>query len=185
MWPNIIDGPSKEQAVAYSAAFKSDMMAKMMAPGARPVEHLAIEHGVGPTTLSRWKLTAMMAGMKNTDTKKRRPDDRTAEEKLQLVLEAGQLKEAELGEFLRRNGLHAADVERWRQEALEGLGRRRPGRLERHARAEETKRMRKLEKELARKDKALAEAAALLVLQKKVQDLWGDEDDDTAGKNGK
>ena len=69
-----IDGASKEQAVAYSAAFKSDMMAKMMAPGARPVEHLAIENGVGPTTLSRWKLTAMMAGMKNTDNKKRRPD---------------------------------------------------------------------------------------------------------------
>ncbi len=39
--------------------------------------------------------------------------------------------------------------------------------------------MRELERQLRRKDKALAEAAALLVLQKKAQALWGDADDDT------
>ena len=47
------------------------------------------------------------------------------------------------------------------------------------------KRIRALEKELRRKDKALAETAALLVLKKKVQEIWGDEDDPTAGGNGK
>ena len=41
------------------------------------------------------------------------------------------------------------------------------------------KRIKDLEKELLRKDRALAEAAALLVLKKKAQDLWEDEDDDT------
>jgi hypothetical protein len=46
-----------------------------------------------------------------------------------------------------------------------------------------TRRIRKLERELARKEKALAEAAALLVLKKKVEDLWEDEDDDTGEKN--
>jgi transposase len=51
--------------------------------------------------------------------------------------------------------------------------------------AGQTKKIRALEKELRRKDKALAETAALLVLKKKVQQIWGDEDDDTAGKNGK
>ena len=43
--------------------------------------------------------------------------------------------------------------------------------------------MRELEKQLRRKDKALAEAAALLVLQKKAQAIWGDEDDDTGAKS--
>ena len=43
--------------------------------------------------------------------------------------------------------------------------------------------MRELEKQLRRKDKALAEAAALLVLQKKAQAIWGDEDDDTGPKS--
>ena len=44
--------------------------------------------------------------------------------------------------------------------------------------------MRELEKQLRRKDRALAEAAALLVLQKKIQALWGDEDDDTEPRSG-
>jgi transposase len=48
-----------------------------------------------------------------------------------------------------------------------------------HTRSLEARRVRELEKELRRKDKALAEAAALLVLQKKVQAIWGDADDDT------
>lgn len=49
----------------------------------------------------------------------------------------------------------------------------------------EAKQIRGLENELRRKDKALAETAALLVLKKKVQAIWGDEDDYTVGKNGK
>jgi hypothetical protein len=51
--------------------------------------------------------------------------------------------------------------------------------------AADLKRIRGLEKELKRKDKALAETAALLVLKKKVQEIWGDEDDSTAPRNGK
>ena len=46
------------------------------------------------------------------------------------------------------------------------------------ARRAERKKTRRLEKELRRKDKALAEAAALLVLQKKAQAIWGDDGDD-------
>ena len=49
----------------------------------------------------------------------------------------------------------------------------------------DSRKVRELEKELRRKDKALAEAAALLVLQKKAQALWGDEDDDTGPKSDK
>jgi transposase len=47
----------------------------------------------------------------------------------------------------------------------------------------DSKRVRELEKQLRRKDKALAEIAALLVLPKKVQAICGDEDDDTGRKN--
>ena len=64
-------------------------------------------------------------------------------------------------------------------EALGGSGPRPTER----ARSEDKRRLKKLERELARKDKALAEAAALLVLQKKVQAIWGDEDDDTDEEN--
>jgi cell fate (sporulation/competence/biofilm development) regulator YlbF (YheA/YmcA/DUF963 family) len=49
----------------------------------------------------------------------------------------------------------------------------------------ESKKVRELERELYRKDKALAEVTALLALKKKVQELWGDEDGSTTERNGK
>ena len=55
--------------------------------------------------------------------------------------------------------------------------------LEDHRQAE-AQRIRQLERELHRKDKALAEVAALLALKKKVNEIWGDGDDDTTTKSG-
>ena len=75
----------------------------------------------------------------------------------------------------RARGLRLAELEQWRL-ALDEEGR---------ASTATTKRIRKLERELARKEKALAEAAALLVLKKKVESLWEDEDDDTDEENEK
>ena len=80
---------------------------------------------------------------------------------------------AELNGYLERQGLLLGELEQWRL-ALGEEGR---------ASMATTKRIHKLERELARKEKALAEAAALLVLKKKVEDLWEDEDDDTDEKN--
>ena len=82
------------------------------------------------------------------------------------------MKDAELGEFLRRSGLHEATLAEWRAAALEGLAPRKVS-------GKEGKRVRELERELRRKERALAEAAALLVLQKKAQAIWGDEDENT------
>jgi transposase-like protein len=108
--------------------------------------------------------------------KGRRPEDWSAEERLRVVRETAGLTGAELGAALRREGLHSAVVDEWRDDALSALGGKRQ-------RTREQKRIRELERELKRKDKALAETAALLVLTKKVQALWGDEDDDTSGRN--
>lgn len=79
------------------------------------------------------------------------------------MLEASRLSEDELGAFLRREGLHEADLDEWRDAMIAGL---KPP-PSKHARSQEARRVKQLEKELHRKDKALAEAAALLVLQKK------------------
>jgi transposase len=98
------------------------------------------------------------------------------------VLEAATVPEPELGEWLRRKGVHAAQLDEWRSLAMSGLSAAPQRRKEA---ASDARQIRELERELARKDKALAEAAALLVLKKKVQDIWGDEDDDTDEKNDK
>jgi len=112
----------------------------------------------------------------------KRPQDWTAEEKLQAVIAAAAIPEAELGAFQRRQGLHEAQLRQWRQLVLASL-QQRSARSSKKS-TPEARRLRELERELARKDKALAETAALLVLKKKVQEIWGDGADDTGPKNG-
>lgn len=154
-------------------------------PGSGSICALSRETGVSETSLSRWREQATTLGSLTKrkppavtlsgSSPQRRPDDRSAEEKLRLVLEASALGEASLGEFLRRNGVHETDLAAWRQAALSGLSnptimQSRPG---------DARRVRELERELRRKNDALAETAALLVLKKKVLSIWGDADDDT------
>ena len=112
------------------------------------------------------------------------PNGWSAEEKLKAVLEAAAIPDEQIGAFLRRKGIHETHLEQWRMQMLGGLGKRRTNRKP-SRRNTDIKRIRSLEKELRRKDKALAETAALLVLKKKVQEIWGDEDDNTAKKNGR
>jgi len=91
------------------------------------------------------------------------------DEKIRILADASKLTGDQLRAFLEREGLLLAEVEQWRLALDSG---------ETTSKAT-TKAIRRLERELARKEKALAEAAALLVLKKKVQHLWEDEDDDT------
>ncbi len=114
----------------------------------------------------------------------RRPQDWTIEQKLSTVLDAQGLAEEELGGFLRQRGLHGATLSDWRETVLRGAKAELGGRSDKQP-GIEAKRIRELERELARKDKALAEAAALLVLQKKFRALMGAEDDDMESKNGR
>lgn len=148
-------------------------------PGGRSATSLSAEVGVTQETLSRWLREASNVGgmkSKRSPSAKPHPKQRNPQDKLRLIIEAGALSGDELGEFLRREGIHEADLTRWRESSLEGLS----GKVTTAATANATdKRVRDLEKQLRRKDKALAETAALLVLQKKVQEIWGDGDDDT------
>ena len=124
-------------------------------------------------TLSRWLAAARSVPVMTTPAKQW-----TGAQKLRVMMAAHGLSETELGALLRREGLHAAQLEDWRaaaETALEEPSRRR----ERAVPHPDTKRLAEVERELRRKEKALAEAAALLVLKKKVQDIWGDADDST------
>jgi transposase len=112
----------------------------------------------------------------------KRPQDWSPEEKLQVVIEAATVSEEDLGAFLRRQGLHEAQLKQWRQLVLSGL-KQQPMRSGKTTTAD-ARRVRELERELTRKEKALAEAAALLILKKKAQMIWGDADDNTDKKSG-
>ena len=155
------------------------MVQKMTGPGAQSAVALSGAAGVPQPTLSRWLREAgSVSGMKTKRPPSAKPHSksRSPQDKLRLIIEAAALSGDELSEFLRREAIHEADLTRWRESSLEGLS----GKVTVAATADATdKRVRNLEKELRRKDKALAETAALLVLQKKVQEIWGDGGDDT------
>ena len=111
------------------------------------------------------------------DTKN--PENWSGENKLAVVIETAALNEAQLAEYCRKKGLYVEQVMRWREAAIAGAETLRPlSAEERRELQRERQKTRKLEKELKRKEKALAEAAALLVLQKKAQAIWGDGEDD-------
>jgi transposase-like protein len=151
----------------YSPAFKNRMLRRLMGPSAMSANALAHEVGVGQPLLSRWlRESRNVEGMGASKKKKW-----TGAEKLRVVTEARGLNENELGALLRREGLHAVDLAAW-QTAAEAALSEGP----RPSRSADARRIQELERELRRKDAALAETAALLVLKKKVQAIWGDED---------
>jgi transposase len=170
--------------IPYTATFRNRMVAKLVGPHAMSATALGLETGLAQATLSRWLKEASKVGraMPRKDDKvvKKQPQEWTPEEKLQIVLEAAALSEGELGVFLRAKGIHEALLAEWRDQALAGLrGTEAAAKLQ----TRESREMRELRRELKRKDKALAETAALIVLKKKAQEIWGDEDDDTEPKN--
>jgi transposase-like protein len=166
--------------VKHSEKFKEKMVAKMTGPSRMSANALSKECGVGQPTLSKWLRDARVPAMaKRKPTRGKRW---TAEEKLRVVLAAASAGESGLGEVLRREGLHEADLGRFRAEALEGL-REKPARVQESA---DAKRVKELEKELRRKEKALAETAAILVLRKKLSAFFSAaEEGDTNEENDK
>jgi transposase-like protein len=165
------------------------MVERLCGPHAPSANELAGETGVAQSTLSKWLKAAGTVApkmarrdkQKTPPTSSKRPQDLTAEEKLALVLEGATVPADELGAFLRRKGVHEAQLAEWRAAATAAL--RPPSKRDRKTASIEARRVRDLERELARKEKALAEVAALLVLKKKAQAIWGDEDDDTDPRN--
>ena len=163
------------------------MVQRMVGPDAVSAGYLAAETGIAQSTLSRWlraagTVSSMTKEQPRTDTSDDAPREWTAEQRLRVVLETLELPEDRRGAFLREHGLHEAQLDAWRDAALRALEqpasrRRRRSPLE--------KQVRQLKAELDRKDKALAETAALLVLRGKARALWGEEGASTASNSGK
>ena len=178
----------------YSKGFRTRLVERMAGPGRISATELAEEVGISQPTLSRWLREAGREGKRGNgvygSTKTRgsrsvRPQDLSAEEKLRLVEEAAKLSGEELGAFLRRHGLHEAHLEEWRgkiQEAALGA-LSLPKKKRRKGQSPEDRRIRELERELNRKDKALAEVTALLALKKKLDALLGDGDENTTPRS--
>ena len=166
--------------MVYSEELKARVLQRLFAEGVSAYT-AAYEAGVPETTVRRWRRAALtvasMAGSGIDGSKPpRSPREWAVDEKLRVVAEAAALSEAKLGEFLRREGLHSSQLETWRKLAEAALGSESSIKRQK---SQEEQRVRNLEREIKRKDKALAEVTALLALSKKVRLLLGDVGDDT------
>jgi len=152
--------------VQYTEQFKEEMVRKMTGPSAMSANRLSRECGVGQPTLSSWLRRARLGQMaaRKEPEKATQRKRWTPEEKMRVVLAAAAASGTERGALLRREGLHEADLERFQKELVEGVKPRQPKRD-----PSDKKRIQELERDLRRKDKALAEATALVVLSKKLQ----------------
>jgi transposase-like protein len=140
-----------------------------------PQEAIAEEFGIAVTTVQNWLRQTRRSGVAEVVKGERRPEDWAAEERLSALIDSAALSDDELGAWCRGRGLHTHHLERWRRELVEGQGRGKESQGVLRALREEN---RSLKKELRRKDKALAETAALLVLKKKAASIWGELEDD-------
>ncbi len=154
-----------------SEEFRKAAVLKYHSRGSRTVEEIAQGLGVSSGSLYQWsKRYGKAEGMKQ----QRRPQERSAQEKLKTVIEFEGLTGDRQGEYLRREGLHSEHIEGWKKRMEAGLeGGGGLSAASRSERAQDKQRIKELEKELHRKERALAETAALLVLKKKADLIWG------------
>lgn len=147
---------------------KEAILAKMSAPDSKPLSAIAAEEGISIATLYAWRKLARASGYPFPEDSPNPSESRSSQEKFNIVLHTASLDESQLSEYCRSNGLYPEQITRWRTAcslANDPIPPSSSGRSK----------LRKLEKELRRKEKALAEAAALLVLSKKAAAIWGEE----------
>jgi len=160
---------------SYTEEFKEVMIQKLLTNPDKSVSLLSREAGIPISTLKNWKNKyCKNKGFTLSKNKLK------AEEKFNIVILTASMSEAEKSEYCRKNGIYPEDIEQWKEDCITACGdgsgtkSKRDRKVERKL-EQETKR---LKKELTRKEKALAETAALLVLKKKADALWGVQEDE-------
>ena len=161
--------------MGYSQGFKDSILKKVLPPEERTVAEISRETGVSSWTIYRWKQAAR-DGTLTSFGSELRPSHRNPAEKLRLLIEGTCLAEEHRGEWLREHGLHSEHLTLWEQE-LRGIVTDKDKKL--RVELTETKnKLKATQRELQRKEKALAEVAALLTLKKKADVIWGDDEGD-------
>jgi len=145
----------------------SAVLKRMLPPNNLPVRQLSQEEGISEATLHKWRAQARGKGQLLPDAAAG-PEGWSSRDTFAAVLETAAMNDADLAEYGRQRGLFPEQIKTWRVacEQANDWDRTSTARLGLATR-EEKKRIKVLERELARKDRALVETAALLVLRKK------------------
>jgi transposase len=159
----------------YSEAVKADVRRRMSPPHRQNVAQISAELGIQVVTLHNWRKTWRLQG-EVVPASEKDPDGWGATDKFTVVLETAGLNATELSAYCRERGLYPEQVERWRQASQDAdekpvLTLKEQKEHER-LRAQDQKEIKRLKQELCHKEKALAEAAALLITSKEIHAFW-------------
>lgn len=160
----------------YSQERKESVIRKMMAPDSRSISSLSKEEGIPEGTLHGWRNKARCQGLLLPDGSNNL-SGWSSTDKFSAVLESASFNEKKLAEYCRKKGIQPDMLRQWRKAcACANDWDEEQNRLLKTDRQDSQRRIKELERELRRKDKALAETAALLVLRKKARAIWGEEE---------
>ena len=162
--------------MGYSIKLKEAVLQKVL-HGNRPHHEVAMEYGVGRSTIGKWLRQYKQDGGINLASKEKRPRDWTSEERMTALITTGSMSAEECASWCRKKGIFPHHLEQWKKAAISGMAinsSKKQSEAEKQLRKENST----LRKDLNRKEKALAETAALLVLKKKAQAIWGEPEED-------
>jgi transposase len=153
----------------YGQRFKDKAVARLLPPESAALDVVAREVGIGATTLVRWRDEAQLRPVRERAW--------TAGARLEAVITSAALDAVGKSAWCREHGVFPADVEKWRANATAALASPEEARASPQATRQDRLRIKDLERELLRKERALAETAALLVLSKKVAAIFDKGED--------
>ena len=153
----------------YGKTFKARAVARLLPPESATLESVSAEFGIRTDTLERWRSEAL------ADC-----EDRlwTGPARLEAVIHTAAMDDSARSAWCREKGVYPSELERWRTQAMEALGDPDTERVSPKESRQSKQRIKALERDLRRKDKALAETAALLVLSKKLSAILHESGED-------
>jgi transposase-like protein len=162
----------------YAPERKEAILKKLAPPNNMSVAEVAEQEGISQQTLYHWRKQAREQGQlmpNQTDN----PENWSDQDKFRVVMETAAMSQAERSEYCRKHGLHPEQVDQWKQTCMSAFGKSKNQlKAEKKEENKQRNKIKRLQRELNRKDKALAEAAALLTLSKKARAIWEQEDED-------
>ena len=162
--------------MGYPIQLKEAVLKKVL-QGNKPHYEVARELGVGRSTIGKWLKEHKQNGSIKLKSKEKRPKDWTAEESISAIIETGCMNDEDRTSWCRKKGIFIHNLDQWKKDAISAvIPKPNKEQIEEHKTLK--KEISALKKDLSRKDKALAETAALLILKKKAQEIWGEPEED-------
>ena len=162
--------------MGYSIQIKEAVLQKVLS-GNKPHYEISRDFGIGRSTIGKWLREYKESGNTTLKSKDKRPKDWTSEDRISALIETGSMTSEECVAWCRKKGIFQHHLEQWRQDAISGMSNT-ADKEQIEKEKQYKKEISSLKRDLSRKEKALAETAALLVLKKKAQEIWGDPEDD-------